>query len=40
MNAVQTTVTDWVHIVRGEFVEIPGLRLTRPQVQRLWDSTL
>jgi hypothetical protein len=27
---------DWVQIVRGEYLEIPGLRLTRSQVQRLW----
>jgi hypothetical protein len=29
-------IVDWVRIVRGEYLEIPGLRLTRPQVQRLW----
>ena len=23
--------------VRGEFLEVPGLLLTRDQVQRLWD---
>ena len=23
-------------IVRGEYLEMPGLRLTRPQAQRLW----
>jgi len=27
---------DWIQIVRGEYLEIPGLRLTRSQVQRLW----
>ena len=30
---------DFVHllqIVRGEFLEMPGLRLTRRQAQRLW----
>jgi hypothetical protein len=27
----------WVEIVRGEYLEIPGLLLTRSQVQRLWD---
>jgi len=27
----------WVRIVRGEYLEIPGLLLTRGQVQRLWD---
>ena len=26
-----------IQIIRGEFLEIPGLRLTRDQVQRLWD---
>ena len=28
---------EWIQIIRGEFLEIPGLRLTRDQVQRLWD---
>jgi hypothetical protein len=27
---------DWTPIVRGEFQEMPGLRLTRAQAQRLW----
>jgi hypothetical protein len=36
MNSAQISVTDWIHIVRGEFHEIPGLHLTRSQVQRLW----
>ena len=27
---------DWMQVVRGEFDEMPGLRLTRPQAQRLW----
>ena len=32
---------DWIQVIRGEFAEMPGLRLTRPQAQRLWnlDST-
>jgi hypothetical protein len=29
-------VADWLSIVRGEFQEIPGLRLTKRQVRRLW----
>ena len=29
-------ITDWTQVVRGEFAEMPGLRLTRPQAQRLW----
>jgi hypothetical protein len=34
-------IADWVRIVRGEFLDEPGLNLTRRQVQRLWglDST-
>jgi len=34
--APETTVTDWLQLIRGEFLEIPGLHLTRSQVQRLW----
>ena len=36
MDAVQTTVADWLQIIRGEYSENPGLHLTRKQVQRLW----
>jgi hypothetical protein len=36
MNAIHPTVVDVLPIVRGEFREIPGLHLTKPQVQRLW----
>lgn len=36
MNAVQTSFDDWLQIIRGEFQEIPGLHLTKAQVQRLW----
>jgi hypothetical protein len=36
MDAVHTSVTDWLQIIRGEFQEIPGLHLTKRQVQRLW----
>ena len=28
---------DWVFLVRGEYTEIPGLSLTKPQIQRLWN---
>jgi hypothetical protein len=31
-----TTIADWLQIVRAEYLEIPGLRLTKDQVQRLW----
>ena len=29
-------VTDWLNLIRAEYLEIPGLRLTKPQAQRLW----
>ena len=29
-------ITDWVDLIRAEYLEIPGLCLTKPQVQRLW----
>ena len=36
MIAAQTTVADWIQLIRSEYLEIPGLNLTRRQVQRLW----
>jgi hypothetical protein len=27
---------EWNQIIRGEFLEIPGLRLTKDQIQQLW----
>ena len=27
----------WARMLRGEYLEIPGLHLTRDQIQRLWD---
>ena len=30
-------IQHWVRIIRGEYLEIPGLLLTRSQVQRLWE---
>ena len=36
MTAGQTSLAEWVPIVRGEFLEIPGLHLTKRQIQRLW----
>jgi hypothetical protein len=31
-----THITDWLQLIRSEYLEIPGLCLTGPQVQRLW----
>ena len=36
MIAAKWYAADWVQIVRGEFVESPGLHVTKPQAQRLW----
>ena len=36
MNHADMTAIDWLRIVRGEYVEMPGLRLTRSQFRRLW----
>ncbi len=36
MSSVQTAAGDWLQIIRGEFTEVPGLRLTKKQVQRMW----
>ena len=29
-------IPHWLRMVRGAYLEIPGLHLTRSQVQRLW----
>jgi hypothetical protein len=31
-----TTTEDWTRLVRAEYLEVPGLDLTRDQVKRLW----
>jgi hypothetical protein len=36
MNGRQTKVAEWLHIVRGEYLEIPDLALTRAEIQRMW----
>jgi hypothetical protein len=36
MTNEQSTVTDWLHVVQAEYLEMPGLQLTRPQIRRLW----
>lgn len=34
--AAQTTLADWLHLIRAEYLEIPGLHLTKKQAERLW----
>jgi hypothetical protein len=36
MIAEQSNTTDWFHVVQAEYLEMPGLQLTRPQFRRLW----
>jgi len=31
-----TYLADWFHLICAEYREVPGLRLTEPQVRRLW----
>jgi hypothetical protein len=36
MTADQSTIHDWLRLVQAEYLEMPGLTLTKPQIQRLW----
>jgi len=36
MNDISRGVQDLVQRIRGEFIEMPGLRLTVQQARRLW----
>jgi hypothetical protein len=29
-------IDHWLQLIRGEYLEIPGLQLTKPQIRRLW----
>jgi len=31
-----THVNEWLQLIRAEYLEVPGLCLTKPQVERLW----
>ena len=35
-SAPDVSIADWLQIIRAEYSEIPGLNLTRPQVECLW----
>jgi hypothetical protein len=32
----ETSIAEWLRLIRSEYLEIPGLNLNRSQVQRLW----
>jgi hypothetical protein len=34
--AEQSTIHDWLHFIRAEYMEMPGLHFTKSQMQRLW----
>ena len=36
ISSAETHVEDWLMLVRAEYLEMPGLSLTKPQVERLW----
>jgi hypothetical protein len=36
MTAEQSTVHDWLRLIQAEYLEMPGLHLTKAQIQRLW----
>jgi hypothetical protein len=36
MLTAATHIAHWRQLIRAEYLEIPGLSLTKPQVQRLW----
>ena len=36
MLPADTHLTDWLQLIRAEYLEVPGLCLTKAQVQRLW----
>ena len=35
-HAVQASLDDWLRLIRAEYLEVPGLHLTKKQVERLW----
>jgi hypothetical protein len=36
MTAEQNAIQDWLRLIQAEYLEMPGLQLTKPQVRRLW----
>jgi hypothetical protein len=36
MTADECTIHDWLCLIQAEYLEMPGLHLTKAQVQRLW----
>ena len=36
MLTTEATMADWLQLLRAEYLEIPGLQLTKTQVGRFW----
>jgi hypothetical protein len=36
MSTSDTHIQDWLQLIRAEYLEIPGLSLTKQQAERLW----
>lgn len=36
MVSEHPTISQWLRLIQAEYREIPGLHLTKPQMQRLW----
>jgi DNA-binding IclR family transcriptional regulator len=36
MTAEQSNAVDWLRLIQAEYLEMPGLHLTKSQIQRLW----
>jgi hypothetical protein len=36
MTIESRTISEWLRLIRAEYLEMPGLHLTRSEIQRLW----
>ena len=36
MSRTETHIEDWLMRIRAEYLEVPGLSLTKSQVERWW----
>lgn len=36
LSPAETSIPRWLRLIRAEYLEMPGLRLTEPQIRRLW----
>ena len=36
MRTQTIALTEWLKLIQAEYREVPGLHLTKPQIQRMW----